>query len=351
MVGRIFLILILIAGGASAYVYVPHNLAPQTTRTITIWLDKVLAQKSPKKEEVAVAASPPVAPPTPEPTPVESEQIPETPEQPEALEPKPAIVEPEPLAPKAMPPEIVKVKVPTTTPIPVNSFNGDDVTSMKGWQLETIVSGNVDEILIDGTEPQKLGTRPLTNNDVLQIKGWAGNTALGMRMHHVLVSMCQKIIAHTPVMDRRPDIADKVHPNLVLSGWTAWIAVAHLPRCEAPEIRFWAAGAVAPVLSPVNGWKRMALPSTDTEPEKTFYTDGKPLRPQNLPEPISIVLNIPGGRANLHHCADQDCRVVSTRRKGRHLAFIADTAHDWALIQFRDTSGWLAQSSFKVEKE
>ncbi|MBT6363157.1 MAG: hypothetical protein HOJ67_13235 [Rhodospirillaceae bacterium] len=354
MVGRIFLVLVLIAGGAAAYVYAPRYLTPQTTKTVTIWLEEVLTPKPSAEEKVAVVAQPPVASPVPEPIPVEPEQKPEPPEPPEP-DPAPAVVEPEPPAPKEMPTEIVKVKAPTTPPIPVNSFSGDLVTSMEGWELETIASGNVDEILIDGTNDgsgsHKLGTRPLTNNDVLKIKGWAGNTALGMRMHHVLISMCQKVIAHAPVMDRRPDIAEKVHPNLVLSGWTAWVAAAHLPRCETPEIRFWAAGAFAPVLSPVNGWRRMDLPSADIEPEKTFYTDGVPLMPENLPQPISVVLNISGGKANLHHCADLNCRVIGSRTMGRHLAFIADRAQDWALVQFRDTSGWPAQSSFKVEKE
>ena len=254
-----------------------------------------------------------------------------------------------------MPVKIVKVKVSTAPPIPVSSFSRDLVTSINNWELETNLSGNVDEILIDGQNdgsgPQKLGTRPLTNNDILQVKGWAGNTDIGMRMRHVLISMCQKIIARAPVVDRRPDIAEMVHPNLVLSGWVAWIAVAHLPRCESPELQFWAAGAVAPVLSPVNEWRRIDLPSADTKSEKTFYTDGEPLVPENLPKPISVVLNILDGNTNLYFCADTGCRVVGTRAKGRHLAYIADTAQDWALIQFRDTSGWLAKSSFKMEKE
>jgi hypothetical protein len=350
MVGRIFLVLVLIVGGAAAYVYAPRYMTPQTTKTVTIWLDKALTSKPPPEEKVTVVAPPTVAPPAPEPAPVESEKKPEPPAPPEPA-PAPVAAKPETPTPREMPPETVKVEVPAAPPIPVNSFSDDLATSIKDWELETVLSGNVDEILIDGEKAQKLGTRPLSNNDVLQIKGWAGNTALGMRMRHVLISMCQKVIAHAPVIDRRPDIAKKVHPNLVRSGWTAWVAVAHLPRCETAEIRFWAAGAVAPVLSPVNGWQRMDLPSVDTKPEKLFFTDGKPLKPENLPQPISVVLNIPGGKANLHRCADPDCRVIGTRAKGRHLAFIVDTAQDWALIQFRDTSGWLAQSSFEIEKE
>jgi hypothetical protein len=99
------------------------------------------------------------------------------------------------------------------------------------------------------------------------------------------------------------------------------------------------------------GGRRMDLPSDNSPSEKSFYTDGTPLMPENTPKPKSIILNIPGGEANLHNCADPRCRVIGTRAKGRHLAFITDRAQDWALVQFRDSSGWLAQSSFEVEKE
>lgn len=336
MVGRIFLVLILIAGGAGAYVLVPSYLAPKSAQSITVWLKGVLPQKVPLKEKVVEVAPaptpPPPMPPAPESAPVKPEEIPDDPEAPiaEPVVAEPIVAEPEPEATKDPPAKFVKVSV--APPIPVNSYSNDLVTSIKGWQMEANFSGDVDEILIGDAEPVKLGTRPLTNDDVLQIKGWAGNVSLGMRMRHVVISMCKKIIGHAPVMYQLPDIAEKVHPNLVLSRWTAWIAVTHLPRCETTEIRFWALGAVAPVLNPILGGRRMDLPSDNSPSEKSFYTDGTPLMRENTPKPKSIILSIPGGEANLHNCADPRCRVIGTRAKGRHLAFIAGRAQDWALV-------------------
>jgi hypothetical protein len=364
MVGRIFVILVIISSGASYYFFAPNYFTPKTKSSVTILLDDSLfAAKYPPKK-VATTPPPPMKPTLEAKAPksvmpkssVESEPTP--PPLPPVIAPIKTISKESKTLKSKAPPVAKAPPVPTkknlrvVSPlVPVNSYGNDIVIPLKSWEQATIIAGNVDQVLIDGSEPRDIGNRPLNNDDVLQISGWAGNMSLGMRMRYVLISMCKEVIGHTPILDRRPDIAETIHPNLVLSGWTAWIAVAHLPRCEDPRIRFWAMGAHAATISPLVNRHKINLPASSFEPKRAFYTDGNPLKPERLTKPIPVVLNILNDQVNLHHCADADCRIIGTQAKGSYLAFIADTAHDWALIQFRQSSGWLAKSQFEIEKK
>lgn len=357
MVGRIFVILVIISSGASYYFFAPNYLTPKAKSSVTIVLDDSLFVTKPSPKEV-VAPLPPTAPILDKKALKPSNNIAVPPPLPPVVARiETASKEPETLKPAAPPvkvtPSVPKKRVPRhgPPPIPVNSYGNNVVIPLKNWEQATEIAGNIDQVLIDEPDPLDLGTRPLTNNDVLQISGWAGNTSLGMRMRYVLISMCKEIIGHAPVLDRRPDIAETVHPNLLLSGWTAWVAVAHLPRCKDPRLRFWAMGAHAATISPIKNMHKINLPTTSIGPRRSFYTDGNPLKPDRLSKPIPVVLRIFNDQVNLHHCADAGCRIIGFQAKGKYLAFIADTADDWALIQFRQSSGWLAKSLFKIEKK
>ena len=362
MVGRFFVILVIILSGASYYFFAPSYLTPQAKSSVTIVIDDSLFVAKPSPKEVA-ARLPPTAPTFKKKAP--KRPILESSNNKSAPPPLPPVVAPivtaskerEVLKQRASPvkeaPSVPKRKSTRheAPPVPVNSYGNDIVIPLKNWEQATVIAGNVDRVLIDGPEPQDLKTRALTNEDILQISGWAGNTSLGMRMRYVLISMCKEIIGHAPILDRRSDIAETVHPNLILSGWTAWVAVSHLPRCEDPRLRFWAMEAHTATISPLTNWHKINLPKTSIKPKRSFYTDGNPLKPERISKPIPVVLRIFNDQVNLHYCADADCRIIGTQAKGKYLAFIADTSHDWALIQFRQSSGWLAKSLFKIEKK
>jgi hypothetical protein len=295
MVGRFFIILVIISSGASYYLFAPDYFTPKVTSSITILLDDSMFVEKYFPQEVASDLPPPTIPTlkeyfseisTPKPSLTNSFNTSS------ARPPLPPVIVPIKTIPKK--PKTKKLKtrlvdkgtpVPTkknprheAPPIPVHSYGNNVVVPLKNWKQATIITGNVDQVLIDGPERLDLGTRPLTNNDVLQISGWAGNTSHGMQMHYVLISMCKRVIGHTLILDRRQDIADRIHPNLILSGWTAWIAVAHLPRCEDSRLRFWAIEKNTTKLSPLTNSYKINLPTNPIEPGVSFYTEGSPLK-------------------------------------------------------------------------
>ena len=65
--------------------------------------------------------------------------------------------------------------------------------------------GWIDGVALAGG--QALPERPLTDADVLELGGWAGDVDLGLRARFVVVAVCGRVVA-TPAVDlARPDVA------------------------------------------------------------------------------------------------------------------------------------------------
>ncbi|MBT3766281.1 MAG: hypothetical protein HOJ67_01170 [Rhodospirillaceae bacterium] len=239
--------------------------------------------------------------------------------------------------------------IPPSTP--VNSYPVEKSYPLNDWSQNNVSAGHLDSVILDGKNPGLLDKHKLTNNDVLKASGWAGNVFLGMRMRHVFLTVCSKIVGNTLVTGKRPDVVRLAHPNLTTSGWTALLAVAHLPRCKNPVLQAWTVGSVAPVLSPLIGNFPLSLPPANSTPtNKSFQTRSTQVRPDQVPPAPAVTVEIMTDKASIYKCSNKRCRVVGTRGKGQHPALIADELEGWVLFQLHDVSGWMPRNTFRILK-
>jgi len=200
------------------------------------------------------------------------------------------------------------------------------------WRIGQAVGGWIDALGDGG--------RTLGDNDILEISGWAGDGDLGWRARNVAIAVCGAVVATVKVDRPRPDVARAAHPNLGVSGWAARLAVAHLPRCEAPHLR-----AVAQL-----GDGRFALPLMGDRP-LNLAPHGGP-RPDLLapPAPLSPpardaelrVLRI-SGKTNVRRCAGTSCEQRATLPAGNYRALVAEETAEWMLISIpaNSVAGWI----------
>ncbi len=241
-------------------------------------------------------------------------------------------------------------KTPSDPPplVPVNSLEPENTYPLDRWSPMKIPAGYIDAVMIGGTPPARLAIRPLNNDDVLQVTGWAGHRDLGMRMKSVLFSLCGKVVGGAEVAGSRPDVADIVHPNLGRSGWTAWLAVAHLPRCGQATLNAWGVAPFGTLLWPLVGDFSLALPAKPSQPPKAFTTWFRPPTPDRAAQPNLVTVKVRARVVNLRKCGSTACDVVGKIGKGEHKAFLVETVKDWSLIQFEEKSGWLAERLISV---
>jgi hypothetical protein len=258
------------------------------------------------------------------------------------ITPKAAVAE----LPSSVPNNRYKALIPT----PVNSYPAKKSYPLNDWSQNKVSAGHLDMVMVDDINLIPPNKHKLTNSDVLKVSGWAGNVFLGMRMRHVVFTVCEIIVGNTLVTAKRPDVIRLAHPNLTTSGWTAWLAVAHLPRCKNPELRAWTVGAVAPVLSPLIGTASLSLPPIGTSKSKSFYNQSSLVKPDQIPPAPAVTLKITAKKASIYKCSSKRCRIIGTLSIGQHSAFIADELADWVLFQLQDVSGWMPRDAFKIVK-
>jgi hypothetical protein len=241
---------------------------------------------------------------------------------------------PKPLESAPLPPRMVD-SAPTTYPL-------------SNWQIAPPPArgGAIERARILGrADASQQGN--LRQDDLLEITGWAGDPALGMRVSKVVLAACDQVFASAAVGRQRPDIATSVHRNLGESGWVAEVLLGHVPRCENTVVRAWAVAPGRPLL-------------LETEAELPLPAEPRPVNP--LPavtlrapltgppaEPLSpstfLVLD---RTAPLRSCAGADCLTVATLQQGRNDGYLVERSGDWVLIAVGSSAGWIADMAIEI---
>ena len=227
----------------------------------------------------------------------------------------------------------------------VGSYGAALSYAIAEWTLGTAPSGFVDSANVNG---QALGPEaampPLRGRDILELSGWAGDVSIGLRYPYVLISACDRVVAHTAVNLQRPDVAKAVHENLGLSGWRVTIAAAHLPQCKGGALRAW---GVAPgdrkLLLPLN--RHIGLSDRAIEPDdsRRFKAAAAPLRSGDLPPIVPTVLNVRAKILNMRRCAKPDCAVTGQLAKGTWSVLELGETAGWMLVALPGRAGWISR--------
>ncbi len=249
---------------------------------------------------------------------------------------------PAPVAAPAPPP-------PPPPPPPLQLDSSPSPYPLSRWQLAEppIFGGKVESAKILGRSDANAQDN-LRLDDVVELTGWAGDAALGMRIQTVLFSACDEIFASVPVNGPRPDIAQSVHRNLTPSGWTVRFMIAHVPRCARTEVRIWAAAPGRSLLLPFE--TLLPLQATPIGVERlpaTVSRGALAQPPRQLLEPKSFTVPGPGA-VTLRGCGATDCASTGTLARGRHAGFVIEAGPEWSLIAVGQRAGWIANASVQI---
>ncbi len=251
-------------------------------------------------------------------------------------------IEPAPLPLKKIKP------APPPVSVMVSSYPPQGFHPLSGWSAQKTISGFIDVFSITSVSDKASEGDLIKNGDVIEISGWAGHTALGMRFYHVFFSVCGKIVGGAPVNGKRPDVAEKVHPNLSISGWWARLYAGQLPRCENPVLKGWGLAPVGTMLWPLGGDMDIPLPAQSEVPDVSIVHAEQPIDPKNVKQPKPVKIVITARKVNLRKCASTECKIVGKVTGGKLQAIIIEKSDKWSLLQFEGVSGWLANRLFAV---
>jgi hypothetical protein len=268
-----------------------------------------------------------------------------------APNPAPAAQAPVP-APAAQAPATTPVATPAPPPRaasgPISVDSGAANYALDTWQRARGAAGKIEIVAL--LDDEGLPSRGLTDADVIEISGWAGDSDLGARAAFVAIAICGRVIA-TPAVDRpRADIARDVHPNLGQSGWRARIAIAHAPRCAEARLDVLAPMGPFPFAVPLDGGRELTL-AAKGGPAANIRTGAALRRPPDA-APALRRLTVQGqGNVNLRRCAGADCAVLGSLRAGTHQAVIVENAAEWLLVAVPSAgaSGWIAKRVAKLD--
>jgi hypothetical protein len=254
-------------------------------------------------------------------------------------------------------PPAARVAIPASAPAaPAASARppAADVDSVEAsyplsdWQRGRGGFGWIDGVALSGG--QALPERPLTDSDVLELGGWAGDIDLGLRARFVAVAVCGRVVATPAVELPRPDVAESVHPNLFASGWRARVAVKHLARCAEPRIEVW--GPVGPFqfAIPLEGARTLNLAQAGGD--APVLRGPARLRAPPAEAPALRRAIVQGqGNVNLRRCAGTNCATAGQLAAGAHQAIVVDEAADWLLLAVPASgrTGWIARRLVRIE--
>ncbi|MCF4165806.1 hypothetical protein L2U69_09140 [Zavarzinia compransoris] len=176
---------------------------------------------------------------------------------------------------------------------------------------------------------------------MLEIGGWAGDVSMGLRMSHVLLVACDRVIATVAVEGEREDIRER-HPNLPDAGWHARIALADLRPCRDPVVTAFGVARFGDVVFPLEG--EVAAPrgaGRAPPPGATLVRSAEALRtPGDTRAPTRLV-DLGGDGAELRRCGLERCPVIGHLPAGRQRVIILDHQAGWALVAMADgNAGW-----------
>lgn len=216
------------------------------------------------------------------------------------------------------------------------------------WRRASGGFGWIDGVALAGG--QALPERQLTDADVLELGGWAGDVDVGLRARFVAVAVCGRVVA-TPAVDLpRPDVAETVHPNLFASGWRARVAVKHLPRCAEPRIDVWGPVGPFPFAIPLDGGRALSLAPPGGDAPVLRGPQRLRAPPAEAPAPRRALVQ-GQGNVNLRRCAGTNCATVGQLPAGSHLAIVAEESADWLLLAVPASgrTGWIARRLVRFE--
>jgi hypothetical protein len=216
------------------------------------------------------------------------------------------------------------------------------------WRRAQGGFGWIDGIALAGG--QALPERPLTDADVIELGGWAGDVDLGLRARFVAVAVCGRVVATPAVELPRPDVAESVHPNLFASGWRARLAVKHLTRCPEPRIEVWGPVGPFPFAIPLDGGRALNLAPPGGE--APALRSPRALRRPPAEAPAARRAVVQGqGNVNLRRCAGTTCAAVGQLPAGPHMAIVAEETGDWVLLAVPASgrTGWIAKRLVRFE--
>lgn len=226
--------------------------------------------------------------------------------------------------------------------------SADSGYPLADWRRASGGFGWIDGVALAGG--QALPERHLTDADVLELGGWAGDVDVGLRAQFVAIAVCGRVVATPPVNLDRPDVAESVHPNLLASGWRARVAVKHLPRCAEPRIEVWGPVGPFPFAIPLQGGQALNLapPGGDAP----VLRGPQRLRSPPAAAPAQRRAIVQGqGNVNLRRCAGANCATVGQLPAGSHMAIVAEETADWLLLAVPASgrTGWIARRLVRIE--
>ncbi len=314
--GRLWLLLaatiLAIAGGASIWMMAGPGETPAPT-VAAAPPPKPPPFEPPKAETPAPVASAPASAPTPAPAPA-----------------SPPV--PPPTAVPAPPP------LPTANPQPATVVDSSERGyPLSIWRVGQSVGGWIDA--------PTFGDKPLDDQAVVEITGWAGDGEVGWRARSVAIAICGTVVATAKVDLPRPEVARNAHPNLGQSGWRARLAVAHLPRCTEPRLQALAQIGSTRAALPLMGSRPIALAPAGG-PRPTLLAPPSPAMPPDADpptRPISL-----SGNTNVRRCADAQCDIRGRLPGGTHRAIIGEETAGWLLVAVPAAgglTGWISKQT------
>lgn len=248
-------------------------------------------------------------------------------------------------------PEVVKEPSQPTprTPVLVNSFEPHDQSDTEGWNRVAYQAGHVDAVRSARGAVAADGRITVAAGDVVELRGWAGHPAHGLRFRDVLLSLCGKIVGRARVNIDRPDVASAVHPNLSVSGWRAKLAADHMPRCDNAVLQAWGVAPVGHNIFPLFGDTAMSVTGTVQSPTTIFASRWPPLMPANNSEAKLKKIDVRASELPLRKCGAAACEVVGRIAQGTHEGYVLERAGDWSLFQIGASAGWASNKLIAIQ--
>ena len=229
--------------------------------------------------------------------------------------------------------------------VEAHTFDSAIAYPLDSWSVEGTAAGWFDGVTQQGKDLAAGGTLSISQGDVIEARGWAGDPILGMRFPSVLLVVCGRVIASVPVSEPRADVGRNVHPNLMNAGWRAVLAISDFPRCGSMVLRAYGVAPARRIVFPLTGEFTLEAPGATEGVDLDVVRIGSVLRPEDIPAaPETAQISIKAARANLRRCGDAKCEVAGGLSAGQHEIAILDETKDWLLVYSSKGTGWLARS-------